>query len=185
MRHHIHWQVGLLLLLTASPARPQQAELPDHDSPNRSAFDSALISIHKLGRSFGETRSGIRRRLGAPLYSSAEVSRSRYSPGMDSVIRWSYSGRSFSIIRVAFDTREFLLKTEITDPHERLPAGIRIGQSTRREIVAAFGSADAEKTVADTLVLSITPPSQVYEDVVDFYLVRGTLRKIRWFFYVD
>jgi hypothetical protein len=185
MRHYLHCQLGLLLVLTALPASAQQAPLPHHDSRHRSTFDSALVAVHKFGSRFGETRGAIRQALGAPPHRSAEVPHSRYAAGMDSVIKWSYPGRSFSIIRVAFDTREFLLKTEITDRQERLPARIRIGQSTKREIITAFGATNTEETVADTLILSFSPPWQFYEDTIDFYLVRGTLRKIRWFFYVD
>lgn len=185
MRPHLHWPVGLLLFLTGSLVYPQQAPFSGHVSPDRSTSDSVLVAIHKFGSRFGETRRAIRQALGAPSHRSAEVSHSRYAAGMDSIIKWSYPGRSFSIRRVAFDTREFLLKTEITNRHERLPAGIRIGQSTKPEIIAAFGAENTEETDADTVILSFSPPSQFYEDVIDFYLVRGTLRKIRWWFYVD
>jgi len=185
MRQHIHSHLGLVLLVTASSVFAQPARLPERDAYKLSKPDSALVAIHRFGNSFGENRTAIRRTLGAPPRSTVETSPSRYAAGMDSTIKWIYDGRSFSIIRVAFDTREFLLKTEITDPLERLPAGIRIRKSTKKQIIASLGLPDSEKTIADTLVLSFSPPILGYEDVIDFYLVAGALRKIRWWFYVD
>ena len=185
MRPYIRWSLGLFLLLRASAAHSQQQSLSDQHSRELSASDSALIAVHKFGSRFGETRSTIRRALGPPRYRSAEVSESHYSAGPDSIIKWTYSGRRFSIVRVAFDAREFLLKTEITNRREPLPAGLKIGRSKKREIIAALGPPDTEKTVADTVILSFTPPWQFYEDVIDLYLIRGTLQKIRWWFYID
>jgi hypothetical protein len=185
MHRHLHSQLGLVLLLTASSVCAQPDSLPERSAHKLSDPDSALAAIHRFGSSFGETRSAIRAKLGAPLHSTVETSHSHYAAGMDSVIKWNYGSRSFSIIRVAFDTREILLKTEITNRLERLPAGIRIGRSTRKQIIASLGPLDRQEVIGDTVVLSFSPPNLVYEDIIDFYLVTGTLRKVRWWFYVD
>lgn len=170
---------------TAAPVAPPAPEsLP---AANLSSTDSARALFWSFVSRFGESRSRVIARLGAPASTMSDTLRNQHdSTVVDSLVTLRYTGLSVRFF-VGSGGNEFPTAVSVTDSGLGLPLRIGIG-ARRAEIEHAFGLADYERTQGDSLFVNFVVPSTGIspgDNELTFVFVRGVVRRIEWVYYVD
>jgi hypothetical protein len=168
-------------VLVAPPA-------PESLPPGKlTATDSARFRYWSFAGRFGESRSGLVARFGAPRSTSSDTLRNQHDPGVvDSLVTLWYAGFSVRFF-VGSSGNEFPLAVSVTDSSIGLPLPVGIG-SRRSAIDHYFGTPDYEKSRGDSLLTQFVVPSAGIspgDNEVVFVLVGNTVRRIEWVYYID
>jgi len=147
--------------------------------------DTLLKRLYEWGLSFGESRAGIRAKLGAPSSVATSASSNPYMPTTDTVTLMNYPDLQFIIVRAGVDGRELLTDVSVTGNRVSLPIGVRFGATTQGRIVQLLGQAKNRQRFGDTTVVGFAVPNSETGEVIQFCFLTNTLRKIRWVFYID
>ena len=86
------------------------------------------------------------------------------------------------VSRGTADQIEILPDIRARGPLPGLPPVISLGLATRSTLLTILGSPDYTKVLADSTVLSYQLPNVT--DLIEFYIVRDTVRVLRWRFYM-
>lgn len=142
---------------------------------NPPARDSVLKALEDYGLWFGDDRATVISRLGAPDRIEATASQ---TPG-DSIFALRYAAASFELSRGA-DHIEMLHEIRAWGPLPDLSKVVSLGATTRSDLLAKLGLSDyRSQTLADSSILSYALPERP-TDLIEFYIVRDTLRLLRW-----
>lgn len=147
--------------------------------------DSAMRLVHDLGRSFGESREGIRKSLPRNCEESVRATPNQHGAGTDSIFVLRCPGARFIIRQAGPERREFLEYARLERSPPALPAGLQFGQSTAADLRRRFGAPLGRSVRADTLRLRYRVPLDGADEFVLFHLVQDVLRVVEWGFYVD
>ncbi len=97
----------------------------------------------------------------------------------------TYPGLEFLLVRAGTDGREFLMNVSVTSARVTLPTDVRVGVTTRLRLADLLGRPKNVQVFGDTAVVGFGVPNDETGEVIQFYFLADTLRKIRWVFYVD
>lgn len=173
--------IGLLLALGACRSDPVLAP-----SGGAGDGDAAVGELYDAGLLFGQTREAVSRRLGRPDSSSVTPSPNRHDTTATDTVRYLRYGRlAYIFLQPAGAQHEFLLEVESAAPGRPDLRPLAIGRSTAAAVRARLGEAGRTDTAADTLAFWYTKPGESADDMVGLFLVRDTLRLVRWQPYVD
>jgi len=170
---------------TAAPVVPPGPEsLP---AALLSSTDSARALYWSFVSRFGESRSRLIARLGAPASTTSDTLRNQHDPTVvDSLVTLRYAGLSVRFF-VGSSGNEFPTAVSVTDSGIGLPLRIGIG-ARRADIEHAFGLADYERSHGDSLFAEFVVPSAGIspgDNELTFVFVGGAVRRIEWVYYVD
>ena len=149
------------------------------------ARDSLLQALFDYGLAFGETRAALMAGLGAPASAHTSTTEDPYTATTDTLFELRYPGLRFRLLFVSGDGREFLTNVELVGTDRELPAGIRCQVTTRATLARLLGKPDHAHVLGDTVVISYPRPTIGAEEYTQFYVVRDTVRQVRWALYVD
>ncbi len=175
-------------------ARPVAAD----EQSRPTGRDSLLKMLSDYGNSFGDDRAGITARMGPPVgvrVFDAKRSTYRYHPvvplsGADSLVVLDYPTASFEMTPPNSDAPEEVLWTvRIWGVLPGLPPVIVPGQTTRSQLLALFGDPDHAPAFElppdnDSSVVIYESPFGRFTELIGFFVVRDTVRLIRWQFRV-
>ena len=161
------------------------AALPAPEEPQPPQADTLLKQLYDWGLGFGESRATVRTKAGRPLAVATSTSANPYSPTTDTVTLMTYPGLAFLLVRAGTDGREFLTNLNVTSAKVALPTGLRIGTTTRQSLAELLGRPKNVQVFGDSTVVGFAVPNDETGEVIQFYFLADTLRKIRWVFYVD
>ena len=185
MALRIVFPLAISALLLACGGRPT----PDRSAERRASGanrDSLVSAMAAVGRSFGESRAALRASLGPPDSVTTQVLANRHVAGeTDSGFVWWYRGRRFGVLRPGPVGRDLLLSTDLWDPSQSLPGGIRVDRTRWESVEPVLAPASRQEMGADTAVLVYLWPPDGAADEVRFMFVADTLRRVTWVFYVD
>ncbi len=148
------------------------------DTPQRAPRDSILKLLHEYARGFGDDRATVISRLGAPRHVATRTA----TNGIDTLFLLEYPSASFLVSRESADHREILPDIRAWGPLPGLPPVITFGLTTRSHLLTILGPPNYTKVLSDSTVLSYQLPSAT--DLIEFYMVRDTVRVLRWRFYM-
>jgi len=154
-------------------------------SANPATEDSLVLALFDYGLAFGETRAAIAGALGAPTHTASRTTENPYTPTTDSLFDLAYPGLRFWLMRLGADGRELLGNVELTAAERVLPGGVRCGSTSRETLTRLLGEPRRVDVLGDTLVMSYPRPIADAEEFVQLYVVRDTVRMVRWALYVD
>ena len=170
------------LLAGCSAGGPERAA---ERAPVPAESEASVATVYAAGLTFGTTRDSVTGRLGAPHRSTVEPEPNRHDPSVTDTIRaLRYDDLVFTFLEAGGSGSEFLVQVDATGSRPPLP-GLRIGRSTRSDIVAALGEPQRVDTMADTVALAYATPGEGAENVVALLTVGDLLRRVRWAPYVD
>ncbi len=173
-----------LAVVTAAllPSRVVRPSTQPHDNWPQ----DSVVAIHAFGRSFGESRATLRASLGPPTRTVQQAVRNRLAPTVtDTAIGVWYSGLEFSLWWFASSNQELLEIVVLTDTLISLPGGIGLRKTSPNELVDLLGIPTQRGEVSDTLTLSYLSPAPGPDEWTHFQFVLGSLRKVRWNYYID
>jgi hypothetical protein len=151
--------------------------IPDTAEPE--ARVSILKALHRFGRGFGDDRTTVISRLGAP---SHVVTRPATN-GVDTLYLLAYPDASFLVSRTTADQSEILPDIRVWGRLPGLPPDIHPGLTTRSQLLRLLGPPDYTSALADSTVLSYQMVPDV-TDLIEFYVVNERVRILRWRFYM-
>jgi len=138
--------------------------------------DSVLKLLEDYGHWFGDDRATVISRLGAPQHVVASATLN----GIDTTFVLTYPAASFELWRRPADQIESLDEIRAWGLLPGLPRVISLGLTTRSDLLAKLGPSDYNaQAVADSTILSYALPSTPTA-LIEFYVVRDTLRLLRW-----
>jgi hypothetical protein len=143
--------------------------------PEPTTEDSVLKGLDRYGRTFGDDQASVVARMGPPRGVTVRAA----SNGIDSLFAFEYPGASFLLWRRTADRLERLLSFRVWGQLPGLPAVVSLGTTTRADILTKLGPPDFSDVVADSTILSYPTPD-IPTDFLDFYIVRDTLRVLKW-----
>ena len=164
-----------------SEREPSASRTPDVSGNTRTeppTRDSALKLLRDYGRWFGDDRATVISRLGAPPHIATRTA----TNGIDTLFLLEYPNASFLVSRGTADQIEILPDIRARGPLPGLPPVISLGLTTRSTLLTILGSPDYTKVLTDSTVLSYQLPNVT--DLIEFYIVRDTVRVLRWRFYM-
>ena len=150
-----------------------------------SRTDSARIVYWSFVDRFPHRRSQIIRRFGAPdsIKGNSLAHQEDFGPN-DSVVALYYKGLSVRYL-VSAGGREFLKEVSVSDSSQRLPMHLGIGVS-RSRLERIFGEPDYVTRRRDsTEVAFYAGANSGGPDQLVFILVRSSVRRIVWSYFVD
>ncbi len=139
-----------------------------------------MRSLYDHGTTGVATRREAISRFGPPTAMEASPLQSG-SP--DSMIVLHHPGRLHRYLRAG--GRDFLVEAQRTAPGAGLPGKIRLGTTTRADLVHRLPHWDEESRDGDTVVVAWRRPDREPVAWVELALVRDTVRLVRWLPYVD
>ena len=134
--------------------------------------------LRDYGRWFGDDRATVISRLGVPPHIATRTA----TNGIDTLFLLEYPNASFLVSRGTADQIEILPDIRARGPLPGLPPVISLGLTTRSTLLTILGSPDYTKVLTDSTVLSYQLPNVT--DLIEFYIVRDTVRVLRWRFYM-
>jgi hypothetical protein len=141
----------------------------------RGSQDSILKLLDAYGRGFGDDRATVISRRGPPRHVTSRPA----SNGSDSVFVLEYPGASFQLVRWMDVQREVMSSIRVWGQLSGLPPVVSLGSTTRSELLSRVGPPDYSQVAGDSTILSYNPP-EIATDFIEFYVVRDTLRLLRW-----
>ena len=167
---------------TATPEREratsQTAHVIDTARTKPPARDSIIKLLSDYGHWFGHNRATVISRLGTPHHIATTVGRS----GADTIFVLAYPNASFDLSLRNADQLETLWEIRVWAPLPGMPSVISLGATTQAALLAMIGRPDyAPPVLGDSTVLSYQWFAP-YSELVAFYLVRDTVRLVRWRF---
>ncbi len=148
------------------------------ETPQPAPRDSILKLLHDYGRRFGDNGATVTSRLGAPRHIATRTA----THGIDTRFLLAYPSASFLVSRETADKREILPDIRVWGPLPGLPPVISFGLTTGLHLLTIRGPPNYTKALSDSTVLSYQLPSAT--DLIEFYMVRDTVRVLRWRFYM-
>lgn len=146
--------------------------------PDASSQDSLLKLLYEFGQGFGDDRATVISRLGAPQ----RVGMKATVQGIDSIFVLEYPGASFEGVRWTAGQHEMLFEIRVRGPLPGLPPAPTIGATTRAQLVTMLGSPDSKDVRGDSTFLAYQLPNPDRSDLLEFSIVRDTVRVARWRF---
>ena len=138
--------------------------------------DSLLEQLEQLVLRLGHSRAAIAKSLGAPQAMSAEAGEGP-DGRIDTLITMDYPGVQFILRKSAHDQKEYFSNVRAVGPAFRLPGGLRLLTSTRQDVTRLVGIPPNTYAFGDTIVFSYETRDGL---VIQFYLLRDILNRIRW-----
>ncbi len=185
----------LVLLVVAGCNRKSDAadSLPETQSTipssaisvEQASRDSILENIFNVGFELCSTRVDLRAIYGRPDSLQAGEWENLHTGGTDSTATWIFGGLQVGFWWSVEQDREFVTGVALTDSVPPLVDYFTVGRTRADDVVLRLGEPDRQSSIADTLVLSYLAPIAGPDQYVDFYVVSGVLRVIRWLFYID
>jgi hypothetical protein len=177
------YRIAMLLVLALVACR-RDPVLSPAGVPARP--DSAIAALYRAGLAFGDSRGAVTARLGGPDSANTSASPNRHDTTVTDTVRFVRYGRlAYIFLQPARAQHEFLLQVESSAPGRPDLRPLAIGRSSADAIRSRLGAAVRTDSLADTLAFWYTNAGEAADDMVGLYLVRDTLRLVRWVPYVD
>ena len=138
--------------------------------------DSLLEQLEQLILRLGHSRAAIASSLGSPQSVSTKAGEGP-DGGVDTLITIDYPGLQIILRKSSNDRQEYFSNVRAVGPAFRLPRGLRLRTSTREDVTRLVGLPPNTYVFGDTTVFSYETGSGL---VIQFYLLRDILNRIRW-----
>jgi hypothetical protein len=142
--------------------------------PEAGEQGSVLKLLDDYGRRFGDDRATTISRLGTPNRVRTQAT----SNGIDTIFVLEYRGASFEFVRRTANHRDYLMEFRVWEQLPGLPPAISLGSTTRSNVVTMLGPPQYSAMIADSAVISYEAPGG--PDLIEVYVVRDTVRVLRW-----
>jgi hypothetical protein len=188
----VHRQATLLFIacLLGCSSHRTDTSRPTHNAGARDTLvrgDPLFNALWKTEEHFeianGTTRVEVTRHFGTPQRDTGWAVQDSAWPGIDSAIRLTFHDYEIGFL-ITKDRRDLLAELTLLTFTDTLAGGIRLGMSTA-DLLNTLHRVPTVRQRKDTSVVIVDDLSAPDEALVEFAIVAGTLRRVRFRPWID